>query len=134
MFTKDLVDASQHTGNVLVNVDDADVVGLVGSQAAEVDLGHVDGTDGGALVDVLGQGLGDFDTDGALGFLGTATDVGGEDQVLERAEVLGPGVELLVEVFAVAGGLVGVDVNGGTGNLSTSHGLDEGGDVNNGTS
>lgn len=57
----------------------------------------------------------------------------GQDKVLEGAEVVSPCVEVLVEVVAVRGGLAGVHVEGGTGKTARTHGVNQGGNVNDGS-
>lgn len=66
VISKDGVDLAQDTGAVGVDENDADAV-LVGGDGAEGDLGNVDGTESGTLVDVTDERVGDFKTNGTLG-------------------------------------------------------------------
>lgn len=132
VVAEDLVDALQHTRDVVVDEDDASVVRLVHGQAAQRDLGHVDGAQCDALVDVSHQGLRDLDADCRLRLLGRAADMWGQDDVLEPTQVLGPAVEVVGEVVAVAARLRGIDVERGAGDVSAAHGVDQGRDVDHG--
>lgn len=109
------------------------MAGLINGQRTEGNLGQVDGTQGRTLVDITGQSRGDLDTNSALGLLGGSSDVRGQDQVLQGPQVGTPGVQVVVEVITVAGGLVGVHVESGTGNLAAAHSLNEGGNVHDST-
>src|SRR5258706_6933108 len=48
VVAKDLVDAAEHTGDIRVDVTDADKVALVGGDRSQVDFREVDSADGGA--------------------------------------------------------------------------------------
>ena len=133
VVSKDGVDLSQNTGTVGVDEDDTDVVLLGGGEGAQRDLGHVDGTNSVSLVDVADESIGDLQTNGALGLLSGTSNMGRQDDVLERADIVSPGVEGLVEVVTIRGGLRGVDVDSGTSETARARGLDEGGDVDDGS-
>lgn len=106
---------------------------LVNGQGTEGNLGQVDSSLGGTLVNVAGQSRGNLHTNGTLGLLGATTNVRGQDQVLEGPQIGPPGVQIIVEVVTVTGRLVGVDVESGTGNLAAAHGLNEGRNVDDST-
>lgn len=57
--------------------------------------------------------------------------MGGQDEVLEAPQILTPGVEIVGEVVAVSGGLLGENIDGGTSNLAGAASLDEGGNIDN---
>ena len=133
VFSENLVDLAQHTRHVAMDVDDTSVVGLIERQRAHGDLRHVDTASGDTLVDVPDEGIGNLDTDGALSLLSAATDMGGKDDVVEAAKVLAPLVELVGEIVAIGGRLVGEDVQSGTSNLAAAHGLNQSRNIDNST-
>src|SRR5690554_3246589 len=95
------VDLGEHARHVVMDVQQAVLV-RVGRQG---DLGEVDRGDGGAVVGVGHQLLGDLDADVLLGLQGGAADVRGEDDVVQAAQ---GALELLV----VALGLHREDIDG----------------------
>lgn len=107
---------------------------LLGGDASERNLWQVDCTKSASLVDVASQCVGDLNTDGALRLLSATTNVRGQDEVLDASQVLGPAVELVVEVGTVSGRLIGVDIDCSTSNLAALHGVGKCLDVDNATS
>lgn len=117
-----------------MDVDYSGVIGFVHCQRAEVDFWKVDGAEGRSLIDVSHESFGDLDSDRSLSFFGTSSNVRGEDDVLETAEIIDPGAKVVVEVVSIACWLVGVDVDRGTSELSRAHGEDQCRDVDNAAS
>lgn len=126
MLGKDVGDPEEDSGDVGVGVAETDRVLLVVADGAEVDLREVDGSNGGAAVNELDQGLRDLDTDHRLCLLGRASDVGGEKGV-RAADELG------LEEFAVGSGLLGEDIDSSTAEVAGAKCLGKGGDLDNGT-
>ncbi|KAH3667992.1 hypothetical protein OGAPHI_001746 [Ogataea philodendri] len=131
---QDLVHGSQHTRNVLMDVQDSDDVLLVEVEATERDFWEVDGSNGRTFVDVAGQGSSDFDTNGTLGLLGGASDVRSEDHVLQRLQLGDPRVQVVGEQWTVLGWLVRIHVQSSTREFSELEGVDQRWDVDNGSS
>lgn len=118
VITKDAINLPEDTWTVGVDEDDADVVLLRGGEGPQRYFGHVDGAGRAAAVDVADQRISHLDSNGSLGFFGAAADVRCHDQVLERAQVLGPAVERGVEVVAVGRRLRRVNIEGRSGNVA----------------
>lgn len=114
---KDVVDTLQNTRLVLMNVADPNMSLVGSSDGTQVDLGEVDGTEGGTIIEVSGKSVGNFGTDGSLSFLGGTTDMRSEDEVGDLSKSGDEVTESLVKPRTVGSGFLGEDVNGSTGEV-----------------
>lgn len=113
-----------------MDVQDSADIFLVEVQGSQGNLWEVDGTDRCTFVQVLGQDGTDLDTDGGLCFLGGATDVWSQDDVLQGLQLVDERKKLVaVEIWAVCSWLLRIDVNTGASQLADSQCLNEGRDV-----
>ena len=124
MFRQDVGDPQQHAGDVHVGVAQTDRVFLIPNRS-QIHFGEVDGADGGTRVDKLDQRLRDLDTNHGLGFLGRATDMGGQQGV-------GATDQFRFKEGTVRSGFLGEDIHGGATQMTGTQGLGQGGNLDDG--
>jgi len=109
-----------------VHVANSDMRRVLGGDNPQVDLGEVDGSYAGSVVEVPDQRGRNLGSDHPLSLLGRSSDVGSQDRV---GSVLDPArerrVEVVVERGSVRSGLLGEDVHSGSVEVS---GLESGGE------
>lgn len=137
----------QDTGDITMDVDNLDdvldslcthnqkevtyssMLGLICRQRPQVDLGQVNRTKRGPLIHISHQRLRNLDANRALRLLRAPANMRREDEILQPPEIRAPRVQVVVEVVAVARGLVGIHVQRGAGDLAGPRRVDERGDV-----
>ena len=122
LFGEDLVDLVHHARLVAVNVQQA-AGALVARQRH---FREVDGREGGAVVGVFDQLVGHFQPDVLLRFMGGATDVRGQDDVLQATQ-------RALELLVIGLGLDREDVDGGAGNMAALDDVSQRVDIHHGT-
>ena len=131
VVSQNLVDTLQHTRNVVMNVDDSGVVWLVHGERTKINLWQVNCTKRNTKVNVSDQRIRNLNTNSSLCLLGGASNMGGEDEVLQATEILSEGVQVVVEVVAISSWLIWINIQRGTSNLSAAHSVYERWDVDN---
>ena len=122
LFGEDLVDLVHHTRLVAVNVQQA-AGALVARQRH---FREVDGGEGGAVVGVFDQLVGHFQPDVLLRLMGGATNVRGQDHILQPTQ-------RALELFVIGLGLDREDVDGGAGNMAALDDVSQRIDIHHGT-